>query len=139
MNETYHETINGTPMELQLNIKPSRIWQNWIKVPAKTPEVPYERKIYLARETMHKKLRTRADRKNAQKTHFQFKINDLVLVRALNVSDIANNRISKFFHVYEGPYIVKEILGSGTYLLYDEKRNVTRGKFHITHLKPYYC
>ena len=70
--------------------------------------------------------------------HFQFKLNDIILVRALNVSDVANNRIAKIFQVYEDPYIVKEILVSDTYLLHDEKTNVKRGKFHSMHMRPYY-
>ena len=103
-----------------------------------TALIPYKQKIYLARETMHKKLRARADKANVNKKHFMFNVNDVVLVKAQNVPDSFNNQIAKFFYVYEGPYKIKEKIGLDTYLISDIESDRIRGKFHINNLKPYF-
>ena len=76
---------------------------------------PLEERIFLARDTMHRKLKKRARKANENIKHFQFQIGDAVLARANNVS--FEKHIAKFFHVYEGPYFIKESVGKDTYLL----------------------
>ncbi|XP_023248187.1 uncharacterized protein LOC111643991 [Copidosoma floridanum] len=62
---------------------------------------------------------------------------EAIITFALNVSNAENKYLSKFFAIYEGPYKVVGVFGD-TYQLYDERQNKTRGKFHLTQLKPYY-
>ena len=47
INETHHETMGFTPIELQLNTKPTRVWEKWIAVPP-VKEATREQKIFLA-------------------------------------------------------------------------------------------
>ena len=82
-------------------------------------------------------MKNRARRENKDRKHFTFSENDLVLVKAQNQSNASDKKIAKFFHVYEGPYIVKRKVNMNTYLVADGNNN-ERGKFHISNLKPYY-
>ena len=64
MNETYHETTEFTPIELHLNKKPKRAWENWLNFPPNNSKMNYERKIELARENISRKGKNRASRFN---------------------------------------------------------------------------
>ena len=136
INETYHETTGFTPIELHLNTRPTRVWEKWLSVPP-VSDVTHERKIFLVRDRAHHKLKTRAKRENQNKKHFTFQDNDLVLIKALPQSDAGDKKIAKFFHVYGGPYAIKQKINADTYLIID-KHGKERGKFHISNLKPYY-
>lgn len=139
MNEVHHDSTNYTPIELHLGLKPKRLWEKWLDIPTTAHELPIDRKIYLARESMHKRLKNKADKKNKVNKHFKFDIGDLVLVKAQNVSNAVENKIAKFFSVYEGPYRIVKKISSDTYLLFDEKCCKERGTFHVKLLKYYYA
>ena len=134
INQTHHETTEKTPWELHFQTPPERIWKQWMQFPDKNP-TSLEERIYLARDVMHRKLKIRAKKANENIKHFQFQIGDAVLVRSNNVS--SEKHIAKFFHVYEGPYFIKESVGKDTYLL-SHSSNEIREKFHLSLLKPYY-
>ena len=135
INETHHDTMEVTPIELHLNEKPTRIWTKWIKI--ENTEETVEQRIYLARRKQEKKLMRRAAKLNNRASHKTFKEGDLVLVKANNVSNIEKNKIAKFFCVYEGPYTVTKIISLDTYLL-SNSNGTLRGKFHLDNLKIYY-
>lgn len=136
INETMHESTEMTPIELHCNIKPARVWKNWLKVPIQDTELPYEEKIYLAHEKMTKKAEKRAVRHDKNKVFVSFNLGDEVLVKANNVSDSENSKIAKFFAIYEGPYILEKKVGESTYLLVTPAGK-ERGKFHVANLKKY--
>ena len=52
LNETTHDITEYTPVELFLNIKPTRIWRNYIYKEnfENIQDEPHERKIFLARK-----------------------------------------------------------------------------------------
>ena len=110
------------------------MWKNWMQFP-ESEETSLEARVCLAQDTMHRKLNGRANRVNKNIKHFQFRVGNAVLVRANNVS--SDKYIAKFFHVYEGPYTIKERLGTDTYLLALPNTEI-RGKFPLSLLKPYY-
>ena len=61
-----------------------------------------------------------------------------MLVKALRVSNSNQNKIAKFFDIYEGPYKVKKKYGPTTYLLEDINTGIERGKFHVNNMKKYH-
>lgn len=137
INETYHETTEYTPLELHTNKKPTRVWEKYFKPINMDAPHAHERKIFLAGERLKRKLTSRAKKENAKiKKHATFDQGSLVMVRTNNLSNLEKKQIAKFFHIYEGPYIVKRKIGIDTYLLQDEE-NKERGTFHVTHLKGY--
>ena len=74
----------------------------------------------------HDAPQTQKTSKNGQRKHKTF---------SNNVS--SEKHIAKFFHVYEGPYFIKESVGKDTDLLSHPSDEI-RGKFHLSLLKPYY-
>ena len=86
MNETYHDTTGYTPLELHFNKKPTRIWERYIKI-QNNDDVPYERKLFLAREKMHGSLKKRANKKNKNRVHKTYEIGEKILLKALHVSN----------------------------------------------------
>ena len=63
INETHHETTEKTPWELHFQTPPERIWRQWMQLPDKDT-TPLEERIFLARDTMHRKLKKRARKSN---------------------------------------------------------------------------
>ena len=86
---------------------------------------------------MHSKLKTRAKRHNAKVQSTRFKPLEWVLIRAEPVSNKSEEKIRKFFHLFEGPYQVKERKGVDTYVLSFPNGKI-RGIFHKTNLRPYH-
>lgn len=136
INETTHETTEFTPLELHCGIKPERMWKKWISSEINDFKQTQEEKIYLARERIKKKGERRSERWNKDRVFTELQIGEEVLVKANNVSDSDQNKISKFFSIYEGPYVVKRKVGDATYLITGE-REKERGRFHISNLKKY--
>ena len=69
----------------------------------------------------------------------KFNIGDLVLIRTNPISDLANKITAKFSELFEGPYQVKELKGSATYVV-AEVNNLesVHGIFNVRQMKPYY-
>ena len=63
LNKVYHETTEFTPIELQLDIKPTRFWKKWL-APCDRNDIPYETKIALAKDRIKRKGQARADHIN---------------------------------------------------------------------------
>ena len=59
MSETYHETTYFTPVELHLNKKPKRAWENSLHFPPSNSKLNYERKLEIAKENISRKGKNR--------------------------------------------------------------------------------
>uniref|UniRef100_A0ABD2X093 RNA-directed DNA polymerase n=1 Tax=Trichogramma kaykai TaxID=54128 RepID=A0ABD2X093_9HYME len=137
MNETHHETTEFTPLELHLNKKPERIWDRLLGVPPINDAIPVERKDQLAYDRIKNKRSRRADKVNEKRGNCdKFLMGDKVLIKCKNSSDQENKILAKFMQIYEGPYIIKSILGENTYLLEDSNSRV-KGQFHVNDLIRY--
>ena len=138
INETYNETTRSTPSEIFLGKKPERPWKEFFEILG-TQELSrgtQEGKIEKARENMHTFLENRNERKNANKTHFKFKIGQKVLIKDERKSDAEKNIIAKFLYVYEGPYTIKGMTREETYILVNEN-NDKRGTFYLNDLSEH--
>lgn len=137
LNETYHDTIAMTPYEAQHGRKPERSWTQYLnkRMLPKTNIIDSDQ-IYVRIKTKRERL---AEKTNNLNQLTQFKIGDLVMVRALRMSDALNKVVAKFCHIYEGPYQVVEKVSVSTYrLAHVDNPHVDRGKFNIRQLKKYY-
>ena len=137
MNETYHETTEFTPIELQLNRKPKRDWENWLNFPPNNSKMNYERIIELARENISRKGKNRASKFNEAHLLITLKEGDYVLVKAINESDPKRKILKKFLQIYEGPYESKKQVRPGTYILWNPESKEEKGMFHSQDLKIY--
>lgn len=137
LNQTYHETIQTTPHEAHWKQKPYRDWTRYIDgaLIKDDEEVDYK-KIYLR---IKEKGEKRAKKLNEERNFVTYGVGDKVLVRTNPTSDLQNKIISKFCELYEGPYVVGEVIGRATYRLHDPIRHdVVRGIFNTRQLKPYF-
>ena len=62
MNKTHHDTTGYNPIELRFNKKPTRVWERYLKI-QNNDEIPYKRRLFLARERMHGRIKKRAEKK----------------------------------------------------------------------------
>ena len=139
INQTYHSTIEFTPMELFLNKKPTRIWQNYIKSNINNDKnIPYEEKLYLAKENVKKNRKRANDLLNKYTVKIKYNIGDLVSVRARNKSDVLQGKISKFFDIFYGPFKIKRSLGDYSYILEDLNNIEKTGKYNYKDCRKYY-
>lgn len=140
LNRAVHESTGFSPNELHYGKAPEHLLpKSVIGSASKEPAVDMGQRLILAKEI----LMNRAERrKNKSCTRGEvFKVDDLVLLRACNVSSAIKSETKKFLLLYEGPYKIKKKLHTNTYLLeYCEGklRGKERGYFHVSHLKLFH-
>ncbi|KAJ8675339.1 hypothetical protein QAD02_011125 [Eretmocerus hayati] len=137
LNEVYQDTIEATPLEIHLNKTPTRFWKKWINPPERK-DIPYEQKLVWVHERISKEGERRALALNEKNTITEFHEGQEVLVRACNVSSADKGISSKLLALYEGPYIIRKIIGRSTFRLFDNENNIDRGMFHGSSLRPYF-
>ena len=135
LNETCHSTTEFTPMEIQLNKKPTRFWEKYIDIKS-LDKYSYERKIFLTEKRIKTKTEKQNSKINKKHINIEYNIGDMVMVKTLNVSDATNKIFSKFLDVFEGPYVISDKFNA-TYSLTNPTNNKFRGKFHCSLIKKY--
>lgn len=135
LNETYHSTIEMSPIEAHFGKKPTREWTKFIDRSVISEPTTYKPEdIYLR----IKEKRERHANKMNQRELTTFAIGDLVLVKTCPISDAMNKIIAKFCDLYEGPYRVAKQISKATYTLeYLDEKKGTRGNFNVRQLKQY--
>ena len=136
LNEIYHETTEFTPIELHLGTIPTHFWEKWL-TPLVKREIPLGTKIMLARDRIKKKRGTHAIKENTDAHGTRYRIGDLILANACNLSNAADNLIAKFLSLYEGPYVIDEQRGSSTFKLVNPNTRETRGVFYVSNFRLY--
>lgn len=67
----------------------------------------------------------------------KFKLGDLVTVKSLRRTDFKKKVCAKLQLPYEDPFQISRLLRENIYELYDPKRKLMKGKFHINLISPY--
>lgn len=117
MNSTVHSSTGYTSMELfsdrdnHLNIHPALI-------PEKQ-EVEWLQKIYNARETLAKQAEKRAKQAAKRETAKQYEPGDRVWIKLHRRSDASRRLTRKVHLMYDGPYMILQILHRNAYLVGD--------------------
>lgn len=137
INSVVHESTGMTPSEAHLGIIPKYPLRMYIDFPE---HLSYDShvKLYLARDILLKKARKR-ELKHPGRDFVPFKKDDLVLLRANPISQAQNEITKKFMLLYEGPYIISEVVATKTYRLSFRETGRERGIFHAAHLKLFSC
>ena len=126
-----------TPIELYLNKKPIRAWENWLNFPENNTKMNYERKLETAKGNISKKRKNRASKFYEAHRLTTFQEGDNVLLKAINESDPKKKILKKFLQIYEGPYQIKKEIRPGTYILWNPESKEKRGMFRTQDLKIY--
>ena len=137
LNNTYHDTIETTPVEAHFNKKPERIWSKLIPNP-ETKEVPDFERYHLISKKIRNKGERRAEKVNKNRRETSYQVGQQVLVRADNKSNALDAIVGKFLAIYEGPYTIQHIIHKVTYeVIYPLSKKI-RGIFHTNLLRPYF-
>ena len=129
INEIHSEATGFTPIELQLNKKPTRFWKNYLSTNNENNDLKYEEKLFLAKERIRKKREDSNNKANEGRTIIKFNVGDKVLLKANNLSNNENNEFAKFMNLYVGP---KRAKCSGQPLLIEQcTRMVSGARAHL--------
>ena len=137
INETYHESTGCIPIHLHTGIKPRKPWEHLVMAHGDTQH-HHEDLVFLARENMKRHRKRQSDKFNNEHRMSTYAEGQLVLAKALNVSNPAAKQIAKFMPLYEGPYRVKRRVANSSYLLEFLHEPRERGLFHTHHLRPFH-
>jgi transposase InsO family protein len=137
LNETVHETTQTTPYAAQFGEPPKREWRQYIDMEViKEEPVIKQQDIFLR---IKNKREREAHKFNQKHKITKFNVGDLVLVKAYHLSDAMNKIVSKFCELYEGPYRIRTVLSTSTYVLeHLNEPSKLRGTFNVRQMKPYY-
>lgn len=131
--------INNVPNSIT-HISPILLMKN--DLPARPWEIEHKKDIEmlhrLAKERIYKaacKYKQKANHRIKKRT--KFKLGDFVIIKSNRTPNYRKKLCAKLQLPYEGPYKISKILGENTYELFDERRNLLRGKFHINLMYPY--
>lgn len=138
LNSTYHEGTGFSPYELHFGQKfIPQIVKN-VQFPTdEDAQLTRDAKIVLARERLKYNGQNRKNRHEARfnnKTIFQ--VGDKVLLKSLHLSDLLKKETKKFFHIFEGPYVVAAVAGENAYELVTITGSL-KGVFNVVNLKLY--
>ena len=96
INGSYNTTTGYTPLELQSDIQPKRVWSECVKrVATQNLPVPNEIKRLDAKERIKKFAEQRTEKFNSEHKLQSFTVGELILLRALNVGRSIDNTKAK--------------------------------------------
>lgn len=138
LNNSVHETTGFNPIEIYKKQKPTRFWDTYFKDFTQGEDEPYSEKIRLCRERIINKAAKRAEKYNEKHKVTKFKVNDLILIKANNVSSAIDRSIAKFFAIYKDPFLISKVYNNNTYAIENSSKKKI-GTFHVKDLRRYYA
>ena len=135
LNITTHFSTEFTPYELHFGKPiPSEI-KKIIQFP-ELRKIDHSVIVTLAKENINKHFKNR--QKNQKTSKVELNIGDKVLLRVRHLSNALDHVTTKFFHLYEGPYLITKIVGKNAFVLIDSKNNnKIIGTYNRANLRKY--
>ena len=136
LNVTHHFSTEYSPYELHYGRPITDEITKFIKFPSVVP-LDYEQMLYTAKQNIEKKFARRIRGQKVSK--IVLKTGDLVLLRVRHLSNAIDRVTKKFFHLFEGPFVIAKELGQNTFLLVDpnDEKNI-KGVYNRSNLRKYY-
>ena len=137
LNITVHQSTKLSPKELHFGKPIQDDIHELIKFP-NTQARSHQYLITMARENMRRNFE---NRKKTQKhiSRVQLGVGDLVLLRVSHLSNALDRMIKKFFHLFEGPYMIIRVIGENAFVLVDPRDNKREiGTYNRSNLRKYY-
>lgn len=138
LNITVHQSTKFSPLELHFGKPIQEDIHKMINSPP-SRALSHEYLISLAHENIQKSFESR---KKAQKqgSKVELAIGDTVLLRVRHLSNALDKVIQKFFHLFEGPYVILKQIGQNAFVLGDPKNNLAEiGTYNRLNLRKYYA
>lgn len=136
INCCVHESTGVAPIQLQEGIHPEEYIRKIIEFPENGNSQP-KITIQLVKDRLLGKAEKRQAKHNKRSKFSKFEVEDIVWVKANQLSSSEDKEIKKLFLIYEGPFKISAKKGDNAYELQDTKTGETKGIFNITKLKPY--
>ncbi|KAK4882032.1 hypothetical protein RN001_005351 [Aquatica leii] len=137
LNCVENESTGFTPHELMKGDRPTQLIESLIPFPIRK-DFEHRIKILLARENFKSAARKRKAKHDTKIKAVKFKPGTLVLAKTHNQSSSFDKTIKKFFHLYEGPYVVIKEVGVNAYVLNEPDTNRYWGTQNVENLRPYF-
>jgi len=109
LNNVRHESTHQTPSAFFLKHSKHNPLTQFIPFPGHDLPNNYKSKLILAQDNQLTKSEVRKKKHRENLNPIQFNINDLIVVQTHKLSNQIDNKISKFFIFYEGPYKIRNI------------------------------
>jgi len=90
-----------------------------------------EQRLVMAQEIRQSRAEKRKLRHDQKGKPVTYEVGDLDLERTHHLSSSFEKCIHKFFMLYEGPFVVKEIINQNAYVVYDPNTNQVRGCYNV--------
>ena len=103
-----------------------------------TQEIPDFERYRIIAKRIKEKGEKRAERVSKNRREAEYKVGELVLVKADNKSKALDAMVGKLLAIYEGPYTIQQIIHKVTYELVYPLTKKLRGIFHTNLLRPYF-
>lgn len=137
LNITTHFSTNFAPIELHFGTPIQDEINKIVKFPSTTP-LDRTSMITLAKDNIEKSFNRRKKNQSKEVSNVILKINDLVMLRVRHLSNALDKVTQKFFHLYEGPFRIDEIIGEDAYVLVDPSDStVVKGTYNRRNLSKY--
>lgn len=137
LNLTIHQSTGYTPHQLHFNKMPREKLEELFPL---LRNVPAEHEIHVKRanENLQKAYEARCKMQQSV-SRVVLNVGDEVLLRVPHLSDALQKQISKFFHIYEGPYKISQKIGENAYkLVMIEDETIEKGTYNQFNLRKYY-
>lgn len=130
-------TVNGVteqvPYEIMFGKKGENIFKKLIHFPK--INFDYNRILQLVRDKTRDKIKQRKLKFDKKCTAVKYEIGDKVLIKTHFLSDKLGKKIKKFFHLYEGPYVIVGIKMDNAYVLEDLATREIKGTYNVRQLR----
>jgi hypothetical protein len=135
LNCTFHTSTGFTAYEILHGKRNQTFLEKIIDFPMGVqPKTNY---VLLAKKNLEKMAEKRKKYHDVKKKWFDFKVGDLVLLRSYKMSKAVDGITKKFFHLYSGPYSIKEVHDNNTVSIQDGTSGEDMGRHNRTQIKPY--
>lgn len=135
LNNTVHETTGHTPQELFLTVERYNPFSAVVSFPLRVP-IEQRTKFIMAREIQMSHAERRKRRHDQKGKPTTFVVASSVLIRTHRLSSAVDQLISKFFLLYEGPFIVIRRTHNACTIADPETKRI-HGTYNTIHLKRY--
>lgn len=137
LNLTAHQSTGYIPHQLHYNEMPRQKLEELFPL---LRNVPKKHEVFIkhANENLQKAFDSRC---KAQRSISKvvLSVGDEVLLRVPHLSDALQKQISKFFHIYEGPYKIARKVGENAYhLVMVDDETIEKGTYNRFNLRKYY-
>lgn len=137
LNYATHCSTGFSPYELQFGVCLQDEVRKLFEYPGSNNNVQPEKMLAQAKLKLIKSFENRKRHQQGNKP-FAFNVGDSVLVRVPHLSNSSDKVTQKFFHLYEGPYKIKTIIGNNAFALQDLETGLElTGTYNRISLRPY--